>query len=170
MRWLRRFGERVGAQDTRSSDSARRLYARILTACGLHLTPFRHSSLLLVSNSQGPRSRKPSSEASSSYCQNLPSRHGARQRRCQVFDPSADPVRTARSSLIRRRASLISGFNSLLGHNYFPVPSRREFDCNYLMSLVLSVKIWASEARIDEFPCIFPASREFRGFQRRVRS
>jgi hypothetical protein len=68
MRWLRRFGERVGAQDTRSSDSARRLYARILTACGLHLTPFRHSSLLLVSNSQGPRSRKPSSEAGLSFC------------------------------------------------------------------------------------------------------
>ena len=27
-----------------------------------------------------------------------------------------------------------------------------------------------SEAKIDEFPCIFPASREFPGFPRRVRS
>jgi len=71
-------------------------------------------------------------------------------------------LRTARSSLIRRKASLIGGFNSLLGGNYFPVPSRREFDCNSLILLALSVEIWRSEARIDEFPCIFPASREFR--------
>jgi hypothetical protein len=50
------------------------------------------------------------------------------------------PVRTARSSLIRRKSSLMSGFNSLLGRNYFPVPLRREFDCKFLISLVLSVR------------------------------
>ena len=44
-------------------------------------------------------------------------------------------IRTARSSLIRRKASLIGGFNSLLGRNYFPVPLRREFDCNSLILL-----------------------------------
>ncbi len=49
------------------------------------------------------------------------------------------PVRTARSSLIQRKASLMSGFNSLLGPNYFPVPLRREFDCKFLSLLVLSM-------------------------------
>jgi hypothetical protein len=34
---------------------------------------------------------------------------------------------TSRSSLIRQKASLIGGFNSLLGHNYFPTPFCREF-------------------------------------------
>jgi hypothetical protein len=47
---------------------------------------------------------------------------------------------SARSSLIRRKASLMSGFNSLLGHNYFPVPLRREFDRKSPILLELSVR------------------------------
>ena len=40
------------------------------------------------------------------------------------------------TSLVRwigLKASLMSGFNTLLGHNYFPVRLRREFVCKSLV-------------------------------------
>jgi hypothetical protein len=44
------------------------------------------------------------------------------------------------ASLIRWKASLMSRFNSLLGHNYFPVRRRREFVCKFLALIVLSMR------------------------------
>src|SRR6516225_9323292 len=80
-------------------------------------------------------------QASSSFCQTTRAAlvPANRDVKSLVF-PFGRSDRTARSSLIRRKASLINGFNSLLGHNYFPVPLRREFDSKYLISLVLLVK------------------------------
>jgi hypothetical protein len=43
-------------------------------------------------------------------------------------------------SLIRWRASLMSGFNSLPGHNYFPVRRRREFGCKSFVVIMLSMR------------------------------
>jgi hypothetical protein len=51
----------------------------------------------------------------------------------------------------------------------FPVPWHREFGCNALMLMVLSLRNSVGVPGIDEFPCIFPASREF-GVQKLVRS
>ena len=34
----------------------------------------------------------------------------------------------------------MSGFNSLLGHNYFPVRRRREFVCKSFVLIVLSMR------------------------------
>jgi len=42
----------------------------------------------------------------------------------------------------------MSGFNSLLGHNYFPVPLLREFDCKFLI-LYGSPEISGHECRFD---------------------
>jgi len=136
MLWLRPFGERGWRIRSQGGNSATGLCAAVLTACGIHLRPFRYSSSLrlLVSTSQGPRrlALHPFAKlAKPPRC--APTAMSSRW-------PSGRLDRTARSSLIRRKASLMSGFNSLLGPNYFPVPLCREFDCKYMILLVFSVR------------------------------
>jgi hypothetical protein len=73
-------------------------------------------------------------------------------------------------SLIRLENSLIARFDSLLGRKKFPVPMRREFP----RKLWICSRIWhplgVSQGQTAKIPCFLPASREFRGIQRRVRT
>ena len=102
--------------------------------------------------------------------QTAPERLSARRRRARreraperaglrpiVQNPSQTPL-----SLIRLGISLIRRFNSLLGLKKFPVLSHRELTHKGLIRHAIFCRwIWATEPKIDEIPCIFPASREF---------
>ena len=130
---LRRFGEPGGG------DSATSLCVTILTACGFHLTPiplFVPASALELPGSAEPytvkRAHPFAKPPEPPWCP--PTAMSS------LWFPFARSDQTARSSQLRRKASLINGFNSLLGHNYFPVPLRREFDSKFLILLVLLVK------------------------------
>src|SRR5215472_6722252 len=62
------------------------------------------------------------------------------------------------SSLIQPKTSLMSGVNSLQQLNQFPAPVRREFGSESRRLFRCHMRM--TEARTDEIPCFFPASRE----------
>src|SRR5215813_10552230 len=84
--------------------------------------------------------------------------HRRKQRRyLDAYSVVPDPVKSSKP-----QSSPMSGSNSLIAYSGTIISLLRSAgnsSCKPLILLVLSMEIRISEAKIDEFPCIFPAQQ-----------
>src|SRR5262249_4244599 len=124
----------------------------------------------LRQSAQPPRLEMPTPQRSDRFSLMQPEQsHPASSPMTSGQDKIAPPqLTTSRARNGRLRDSLIADLNSLQGRKKFPVRVRRELASKALVLCAFLLRLTHSRPRIDEIPCIFPASREFWPFQRRV--